>query len=637
MPTPVEVLKKYWGHPAFRPMQEDIIQSVVEKQDTLALLPTGGGKSVCFQVPALMMEGVCLVITPLIALMKDQVEQLRRRQITAHAIYSGMSYKEIDIILDNCVHGKVKFLYVSPERLQTELLIERAKKMNICLLAVDEAHCISQWGYDFRPPYLQIAEFRDILPPTPVIALTATATDQVRQDIQEKLHFEAGKVFVQSFARANLSYSVRWSENKEQKLIEIFKNVPGTAVVYVRNRKRCKETAQALSKAGFSADFYHAGLTNQQRTQKQDRWIQNRIRIIVATNAFGMGIDKPDVRIVAHLDLPDNLEAYYQEAGRAGRDGKKAYAVILLNQKDLDDLQTRVEQNYPTLDYIKRVYQSLANYFKIAVGSNLMVSYDFDLKSFSSSFNLSHFEAYQAIKRLEQEGMIQLNETFYNPSKLYLKVDKKKLYEFQIANATMDYFVKALLRIYGGDLFSSFQIISEAQIAKLLNISTEEAIKRLRFLHESEIAIYDQRKEQPQITFLTDRYDASKLPIDNNLLQKRRNLQLEKMQAVKAYAGNQLRCRTQMLLAYFDEETYLKCGICDNCLSAKNSLITAEELQAIRIEIQKLLKNAPDTPENLIENLAKHYRKNAINVMRVMLDQEEIAYNDKGRLELKQR
>ncbi len=635
MPTPVEILKQYWGHPAFRPMQEDIIQSVIEKQDTLALLPTGGGKSVCFQVPALMMEGLCLVITPLIALMKDQVEQLRRKKITAHAIYSGMSYKEIDIILDNCVHGKVKFLYVSPERLKTELMIERAKKMNVCLLAVDEAHCISQWGYDFRPPYLQIAQFREFIPDVPVVALTATATEQVRGDIQEKLEFKNGNLFVQSFARANLSYSVRWSENKEQKLIEIFKNVPGTGVVYVRNRKRCKEIATVLSKAGISADFYHAGLTNQERTLKQDRWVQNRVRIIVATNAFGMGIDKPDVRVVAHLDLPDNLEAYYQEAGRAGRDGKKAYAVILLHQKDLDDLQLRVEQNYPTLEYIRRVYQSLANYYKIAVGSNLLVSYDFDLKAFASTFNLSHFEAYQALKRLEQEGFIQLNETFYNPSKLYINVNKGKLYEFQIAHANMDYFVKALLRIYGGDLFSGFQVIFEAQIAKLLNISTEEVVKRLQFLNLSDIAIYDQRKEQPQITFLTQRYDASKLPIDNQLLQKRRQLQLEKVKAVKAYAGNELRCRTQMLLAYFDEESYLKCGICDNCLENKNVHLTGEAFDLVRLEILKILENAAFSPEEVKAAISRPYQKIAIDALRVMLDQEEVKYDEQGRLVLK--
>lgn len=634
MPTAREILKQYWGYPAFRPMQEEIVHSVLAGHDTLALLPTGGGKSICFQVPAMMKEGICLVITPLIALMKDQVEQLRRRQINAYAIFSGMSFKEIDIILDNCIHGQVKFLYVSPERLKTELMKERAKKMNISLLAVDEAHCISQWGYDFRPPYLQIAEFRRLIPQVPVIALTATATDQVRVDIQEKLDFRNGKLFVQSFARANLSYSVRRSENKEQKLIEIFRNVPGTGVVYVRNRKRCKEIASVLSKAGISADFYHAGLNNQERTLKQDRWVQSRVRVIVATNAFGMGIDKPDVRVVAHLDLPDNLEAYYQEAGRAGRDGKKAYAVILLNQKDLDDLQVRVEQNYPTLDYIKRVYQSLANYYKIAVGSNLMVSYDFDLKAFATTFNLSHFEAYQALKRLEQEGFIQLNETFYNPSKLYFSVNKAKLYEFQIAHANMDYFVKALLRIYGGDLFSGFQVIFEAQIAKLLNISTEEVVKRLQFLNQSDIAIYDQRKEQPQLTFLTQRYDASKLPIDHQLLQKRRKLQLDKAGAVKAYAGNELRCRTQMLLAYFDEESYLKCGICDNCLENKSVQLTGEAFDWVRLEILKILENVAFSPEEVKAAISKPYQKIAIDALRVMLDQEEIEYDEQGRLVL---
>lgn len=352
-----EILQKYWGYSTFRPLQEDIIRSVMSGHDTLALLPTGGGKSVCFQVPGLATEGLCLVISPLIALMKDQVEQLTRRGILAQAIYSGMSNREIDIALDNCIYGHTKFLYISPERLQTELFQVRAAKMKIGLLAIDEAHCISQWGYDFRPPYLQIAEFRQLIPQVPCIALTATATEVVKKDIQEKLAFKNGAVFQKSFARANLSYSAFFEENKEKRLLEMLQKVPGTAVVYVRNRKRTQQAADYLRKMGISADFYHAGLPNDQRAKKQEAWIQNKTRVIVATNAFGMGIDKPDVRLVVHIDLPDSLEAYYQEAGRAGRDEKLAYATALFNQQDINQLRQNIQTSYPTEDLIRRVYQ----------------------------------------------------------------------------------------------------------------------------------------------------------------------------------------------------------------------------------------------------------------------------------------
>lgn len=632
MPTPQEILKQYWGYPAFRPLQEDIIESVLNGNDTLALLPTGGGKSICFQVPAMIMDGLCLVITPLIALMKDQVYQLQKRNISALAIYSGMSYREIDIALDNCINSQIKFLYVSPERLKTEVFLERVKKMNVSLLAVDEAHCISQWGYDFRPPYLEIADFRTFIPGINVIALTATATTQVREDIQEKLAFgKDSRFFVKSFARDNLSYSVRFEDQKEKKLLQILENVAGSAVLYVRSRKKTKELAAFLQRERVSADFYHAGLSNEVRSQKQDRWINNQTRVMVSTNAFGMGIDKPDVRVVIHWDLPDNLEAYYQEAGRAGRDEKKAFAVVLINNNDVADLKSRVEQSFPSLDFMKKVYQSLANYLKIAVGSNLMVSYDFDIQDFTNSFQLPPFETYQALKKLESEGFLQLNESFSNPSKFYFNVDKRKLYEFQVSNAEMDYFIKALLRIYGGELFTNFQFIYESQIAKMTRINEKQVCNKLNFLHESDIGTYIPKKENPQITFLTARYDANKLPLDVKGLNQRRQIHLDKMKSVIKYVENDMRCRTQLLLDYFDEVSYTKCGICDNCLKQKQN--QTMDISKIREEIIALLIEKSLHPDELVQHFKNVPENQIIIIIRELLDMGEISYNAIGYLE----
>ncbi|MGK7396946.1 MAG: RecQ family ATP-dependent DNA helicase [Candidatus Cyclobacteriaceae bacterium M3_2C_046] len=629
---PVEILRKYWGYEQFRPLQEDIIRSVIAGNDTLALLPTGGGKSICFQVPGLMLEGICLVISPLIALMKDQVEQLKKRNIPAAAIYSGLTQREIDILLDNCIYGNIKFLYVSPERLKTELFIERVKKMKVGLLAVDEAHCISQWGYDFRPPYLEIADFRQYLPEAEMIALTATATGEVKADIQEKLNFRQNKVFQKSFARANLSYAVRFEEDKEKKLIEVIQKVPGTAIVYVRSRKRTLEIARFLSKHKISADFYHAGLTNEERSVKQDRWIKNKTRVIVSTNAFGMGIDKPDVRLVVHMDLPENLEAYYQEAGRAGRDEKKAYALILVHEKDILDLQKKVLQSTPSVEYLRKVYQCLANYYKIAVGSNLLTSYDFDLNDFSKTYKLNLLEAYQAIKKLEMEGLIQLNQTFYNPSKLYFSVDKKNLYQFQVANAQLDNVIKALLRLYGGEIFSGFQKISEPQLAKMLHITTKEVEEKLQYLHQTEIAIYDKMKEKPQLTFITPRFDASKLPIDKNLLEHRRQNAIQKMEAVVHYVKHQFRCRTQLLLEYFEEISYQKCGVCDICVSQKKTIFQSEQLSQTRKDLLDLLNEREYPVNELIRLMPGSNRETALSIIRRMIDNQELLYTRQGNL-----
>jgi ATP-dependent DNA helicase RecQ len=632
MNTPCDILRQYWGYSGFRPLQEEIINSALEGNDTLALLPTGGGKSICFQVPALMRDGICIVITPLIALMKDQVEQLKRRKIPAVAVYSGMNYREIDIVLDNCVYGSNKFLYISPERLKTDLFQARAKKMKIGLLAVDEAHCISQWGYDFRPSYLDIADFRKIVPDVNIIALTATATKPVRADIQDKLLFRNGKVFQKSFARSNLAYVVKWQENKDKKLVEALKSVGGSAIVYVRNRKRTKEIAQFLLANRINADYYHAGLNNQERSTKQDAWIAGHIRTIVSTNAFGMGIDKPDVRIVVHMDLPENLEAYYQEAGRAGRDEKKSYAAILANEHDLKELRERVEKSYPPVDFLKKVYQCLANYFKIAVGSNLLSSYDFNIRDFSNIYNLDMHETYNAIKKLEHEGFVQLNESFFNPSRIFVPGGKKSLYEFQIAHADYDLFIKNLLRLYGGEIFSGFVNISENQVSKLIHEPEETVVRMLDYLHKSDVILYEKQKDQPQITFLTSRFDANKLPLDIKGYSGRRATELSKMEAVINYVRNNVRCRSLQLLEYFDEVSYLRCGICDVCLDLKKAELSEQFFKAVRERILNGIENQPSI-EKILGEFKVSDKDQVLEVLRKMLDNREIRMLESGRID----
>ena len=596
---PQQILKKYWGYDAFRAMQEDIINSVLEGKDTLALLPTGGGKSICFQVPTMALEGVCVVVTPLIALMKDQVEQLNKRGISAKAIYSGMTKKEIDITLDNCVYSKnIKFLYLSPERLKTDLFQERVKRMNVCLLAIDEAHCISQWGYNFRPAYLEIAAIREKIPTVPCIALTATATLQVRQDIQDKLEFrENSQVFTKSFARENLSYSAFVEENKNKKMLQILNNVKGTGIIYVRNRKRCKEIALWLRGQKISADFYHAGLTHAQRNHVQEAWINGKIRVIAATNAFGMGIDKPDVRTVIHTDLPDSLEAYYQEAGRAGRDEKKAYGIALFDESDLDILEKRTLQAHPELPIIKKVYQALANYFKIAVGSFPMESFDFDMEEFFRRFSIPYMETYNSIKILEEQGFLQLSESFYTPSKVWIKVDNATLYNFQIANPKSDTVIKGLLRAYGG-AFQQFVSISEQSLSSFIKMPKMELVAQFNYLAQQNIIDYQPQKDVPQLSFLTPRHNANDLPLDTQLLKIRREEAMQKAYSVINYVSNTMQCRTQMLLHYFGEKTNEICGVCDNCIQNKKNLAYSNSIKNQKTEelkkqiLEKLSSNS---------------------------------------------
>lgn len=627
-----EILLKYWKYDTFRPLQEDIINSVLAGNDTLAILPTGGGKSICFQVPAMQMEGVCIVITPLIALMKDQVEQLKKRGIKAAAIYSGMHRTEIDYTLDNFVYGDYKFLYVSPERLLTEIMQERTKRMKVCLLAIDEAHCISQWGYDFRPPYLKIPDFRKFAPNAPMIALTATATKDVKADIQQKLGIRNIKVFQQSFARPNISYSAFCEESKERKLFDILQKVQGSAIVYVRSRRRTKEISDWLNRNKISAEFYHAGLAMNDRFKKQEAWIKNQVRVIVATNAFGMGIDKPDVRVVVHLDLPENLEAYYQESGRAGRDGLKSYAILLYFKSDLTDIYKQIDQKYPPIENLKRIYQALANYFKLAVGAENFESYDFDLQEFISTFGLVANDTHNALKKLEDEGLIQLSDSYFSPSKLVFRVDNHSLYNFQIKNANYDKFTKMLLRMYGGQLFTDFTTISESAIGKNFFAQNSEVEKMLEYLHEVGIATYQKQKSVPQLTFLTARQDANYLAIDRAEYHRRKMKDTERVDSVVQFAQEERRCRMQFLQEYFDEFTEATCGICDNCLKHKKRDVPFDIYAKYRQKILEIL------PANVVQVVNYSFFTNkdfVTEVIRKMIENEEIWYSELGVLQKK--
>lgn len=615
-------------------MQEDIIGAVLEEKDTLAVLPTGGGKSICFQIPGLTREGLCLVISPLIALMKDQVEQLRKRGIHAVSVHSGMRRDEIDILLNNAIYGDIKFLYVSPERLQTEIFIARFRQMKVGLIAVDEAHCISQWGYDFRPPYLKIASLRELYPQVPIIALTASATAQVQDDIIEKLQFSKDcAVFRKSFARPNLSFVVRKTENKDQKLLEILQKVKGSAVIYVRSRKATLEIARWLSKKNIKASFYHAGLAFEERTKRQDEWIRNRSRVMVATNAFGMGIDKADVRLVIHVDLPENLESYYQEAGRAGRDGVRAYAVILYQDADISNLELKIAQAQPPLDYLMVLYQSLANYYQLALGSGEGESFDFDMHDFCERFRLNPIEVFNGLRKLEEEGLLQFNESFYSPSTLHISVDHTKLYELQVANERFDNLIKMLLRLYGGEMFSSFVRIDESLLAKALKVSVQEVVDQLVHLNDLHVLLYTQKRDKPQVTYILPRQDAENLPIDRRRLEARRALILDKAKAMTSFVETTFRCRMQFIQDYFDEHTEETCGICDVCIEKrrKDNTLAFEEL---RSEVLTVMEKDILTIEQLEKRIAPKDRELFVDVVRELLDEGVLAYDNVWRLRM---
>jgi len=636
MTKPLDILEQYWGYGAFRSSQEEIINAALAGQDVLALLPTGGGKSICFQVPALIKEGLCIVISPLIALMKDQVSQLNQRGISAQAIHSGLTKRQLDHLLDNAANTDLKFLYCSPERLKTELFQERIKKViqrrGISYIVVDEAHCISQWGYDFRPAYLEILAFREVAKEVPVIALTATATPRVRQDIQEKLKLK-GSLFQKSFARPNLSYAVRFEEHKDRKLLEVIQKIDGSAIIYVSTRKRAKQVARWLYQHHVSVDFYHAGLPIKERTFKQDSWHHNRTRVMVATNAFGMGIDKSDVRLVVHLDLPDNLEAYYQEAGRAGRDEQKAFAVVICNQRDIEHLRERVKNALPSLEMIKEVYQMLGNYFQLANGSLPEKAFEFDVQDFSSRFLKHPLQVFNALKVLQEEGVLHLTEAFYTPSTLKFLVDASGLYQFQIANAPLDPIVKSLLRLYGGDLYQRDVNINETELAGLIGLNTQEAKQQLVFLMQSGVVDYQFASESPRLTFLMPKQSPDKVPIDQQRLASRRKLKLSKAESVISYLHNEDQCRTKLLLAYLGEEDYTRCGICDNCLHEREHHDDVKYYNHYRKQILNTLHQGISVnTEQLIKMLDPRRKDLFEETLSRLLDHGDLHYDEFGYL-----
>jgi ATP-dependent DNA helicase RecQ len=593
-------------------------------------MPTGGGKSITFQVPALAKEGICIVVTPLIALMKDQVENLKNRGIKAIALHSGLSRHEIDIALDNCIYGNYKFLYLSPERIETEIFKVRVEKLNVNLLAIDESHCISQWGYDFRPSYLRIAELRKLLPNVPILAVTATATPNVVDDIQEKLMFREKRVFKMSFERKNLVYLVRNSDDKNKHLLKIINNIPGTGVVYVRNRQKTQDISTLLQKEGISADYYHAGLSTDIRSKKQDDWQRGKSRIIVSTNAFGMGIDKPDVRFVVHMDLPDSPEAYFQEAGRGGRDGKLAYAVLLYNDTDKSKIEQRIDTAFPAIEEIKRCYEALGSYLGVSIGAGKGEVYDFNLMEFCSNFKLSSTKAFSSLKLLERAGYIELTDEIDNPSRLMFIMDKKELYKYQVANADMDGFVKLILRNYAG-VFSEYTRIDEYYIAKLAGLPLQEVTGNLIKLGQSHVINYIPRKKTPLIILTEERLDNKNLYIspDDYLLRKERYL--SRINAMVTYASGSTKCRSQWLLEYFGQQEAYRCGKCDVCTTRNELDMSKYQFDMILAEIKLILSKGPINTEILVDSVKQPSEKTLV-VIRWLLDNGKISKNTEGNL-----
>ena len=630
--TAQQILKQYWGYDAFRPLQEEIITAVLEGKDALALLPTGGGKSICFQVPAMAKDGLCLVVSPLIALMKDQVEQLKRRGIQALAVYSGMSFIEVKKTLQNAAYGNFKFLYVSPERLETKLFLEYLPSMNISLLAVDEAHCVSQWGYDFRPPYLRIANLREWLPGVPVLALTASATKVVQDDICDKLLFKKDhQRFQQSFERPNLSYSVFNVAGKQNKLLEILKNVPGTAIVYCKSRKHTKEIADLLRMHTINADFYHAGLSNDERNTKQENWITNKTRVIVCTNAFGMGIDKPDVRVVVHYDVPDCLENYYQEAGRAGRDGKRAYAVLLYGNKELNDLQNQGDIRFPKEADIKIIYTALMNHLQIAAGSGEGVNFDFDIAGFANAFKQNILTVTYAIKALEQEDIISFNEMVFKPSSVLFTANRSDLTEFEKIHPELEPLIKGLLRSYEG-VFDYPATVYESQLAKFIKKDIESVKKELRTLNDYSIIAYAPQKDKPQLTLLQNRMYVDNYAVNMaSYLQRKKNFE-QRVAAMLDYIKNTANCRSKLIATYFNAPTNKSCGCCDNCINEKGLVISMEEFESISAGIFQLVKSTA-LPVKEIQNQLKGVKKEKLwKVINYLQAENKISVTKEGDL-----
>jgi ATP-dependent DNA helicase RecQ len=620
----LSILKQYWGYNEFRPLQGDIIQSIASGKDTLGLMPTGGGKSLTFQVPTMAMDGLCLVVTPLIALMKDQVENLKMRGIAAAAIFSGMLHNEILMTLDNAVFEAYKFLYVSPERLATPIFMEKLKQTKVCMIAVDESHCISQWGYDFRPSYLRIAEIRELLPDVPVLALTATATPEVVDDIQTQLHFKEKNLFQKSFYRSNLAYVVRTVENKDENLLKILNNVPGTSVVYVRNRKKTKEVADFLNLNGISAENFHAGLKNETKDAKQTRWKSGETRVIVSTNAFGMGIDKAEVRTVVHLDLPDSIEAYFQEAGRAGRDEQKAYAVLLYNNGDAVKMKKRVADTFPEKEMVRKVYEALGNYYQVGAGSGLDAVFAFDIADFCTKFKLPILITYNSLKILQQAGYIELTDEQDSSSRVLFTVEKDDLYKIK-QTQQQDKLIHILLRSYTG-LFTDFALINEDLIAKRLEWTHNQVYEQLVGLAKERIIQYIPRKKTPYLIFVREREVTERVVLGKEAYDDRRERYIVRVKSVLDYAQEENICRNQVLLAYFGEKNTKPCGKCDICLKKKETTLSETDFEEIRQAILEILTIESLTVNALVKKISfKEFK--VLQVIRFMIDNGQIMEN----------
>ena len=610
MSTALDILLQHWQHKAFRPMQEDIIQSILAGKDTLALLPTGGGKSICFQVPALMQEGVCLVISPLVALMKDQVSSLENKGISAVALHSGMSYFEVRNALLHATEGAYKFIYLSPERLETKLFRELLPALQVNLLAVDEAHCISQWGYDFRPPYLRIANLRNELRGVPVLALTASATPRVQDDIIEKLQFSSANIFRQSFERKNISYSVFEVDSKINKIKEILQNVAGSGIVYCRNRRQTKEVSQLLAMHGISANYYHAGLTSEERSQRQAAWRNNQLRVMVCTNAFGMGIDKADVRTVVHYDVPDCLENYYQEAGRAGRDGKKAYAVLLYQPTDIHELEGLPDKRFPEMHAIRKVYQAMADYMQVPVGSGEGGYYDFDLVEFIRNFQLDAQLVMSVLKVLEQEGHISFQENIFLPAQVKFTAERDSLQHFENSHSQLEPLIKCLLRSYEG-IIDNRVSVNEKNIARLIKLSPERVKEQLLELQAYGIISYLPQKETPQVHFLLNRAPAQFLHINHQAYLQRKEQYALRVETMLKFIDLKKECRSKYIAAYFGDEGIAECGTCDNCLTEKHKHISGATFTSITEKMYALIPEKGIAIKDVLQ-LLKHIHKDTL-------------------------